>query len=276
MRWLREKRLWFLLLVLAQWAPVRAVAQDDPNETPLGDVARNLRKQTPTRPVIDDDNLPQVMKQAESRQGAGSSLRFLMGGDSKGFLVSAPDATCSLSFSANAKFLLSSQYAEMELPPRDAAKLESHATIEGDALTVSVRNETDWHVSEVAVALTVIKKNSPTDIAGSLAAQNPAAELQSAELQVRPEKKPDTTMIYRMRAAALPGETTGFSAPLDLEVAPGDEWHWALVQARGYPPQSYNAKRTQETGAAAKVVPVTAIEPSNSTSANSAGQDPQR
>ena len=90
------------------------------------------------------------MDQAESRHAPGSALKFLMNGESKGFQISAPDVTCSLSFSANAKTLLSSQYAQMELPPGEMEKLEGPATIEGDALTVSVDNGTDWHVSEVS------------------------------------------------------------------------------------------------------------------------------
>jgi hypothetical protein len=57
--------------------------------------------------------------------------------------------------------------------------------------------------------------------------------------EVRPEKKPDITVIYRMRAAAGPSTTTVFSTPLNLDLAPGDEWHWAIVQAKGYPPQGY-------------------------------------
>ena len=65
--------------------------------------------------------------------------------------------------------------------------------------------------------------------------------------QVRPEKRPDVTMIYRMRAAALPWSNAVFSAPLNLELDPGEEWHWAIVQAKGYPPETY--------GSAAKSVP---------------------
>jgi hypothetical protein len=236
-------------------APV--LAQDDPGDAPLGDVARNLRKKTPpTQQVIDDDNLSNVMRQAESRHAPGSALRFLMAGDSKGFHVSVPDATCSLSFNANSKSLLSSQYAQMELPPGEMLKLEGPATIEGDALTVSVFNRTDWHVSEVAVALTVVKKNAPAASApnygayGSLtsAGANPAPAIDSLpESEVRPEKKPDLTVIYRMRAAAPPSTRTVFSAPLSLDLAPGDEWHWAIVQAKGYPPQSYTGSLSETT-----------------------------
>ena len=224
---------WMLLPLLAVLMPLRVQAQDDPNETPLGDVARDLRqkKQAAQKQVIDDDNLSKVMDDADSRRGFGSSaLRYLMGGDSKGFQVSAPDATCSLAFTANVKSLLSGQYSQMDMPPDDVAKLQGPATIEGDALTVSLFNDTTWHVSEVAVALTLVKKKA--DPAGE-------AGLDSALQEIRPEKKQDVTVIYRMRAAAAPWERAVFSAPLNMDLAPGDEWHWAIVQAKGYPPQGY-------------------------------------
>ena len=235
MFWLRKTRLVLaLLMLLAALIPVRLAAQDDPagdpNDTPLGDVARTLRKKTPSsQSVIDDDNLTKVMDQAESRHGPGSALRFLMAGDSKGFRVSAPDVTCSLAFTANVKSLLSNQYAQMELPSGELSKLEGPATIEGDALIVAVYNRTDWHVSEVAVALTVIKKNVVLGV----------VSMGDAETEVRPEKKPDATLIYRMRSAAPPWETTVFNTALKTQIAADEEWHWAIVQARGYPPHSY-------------------------------------
>src|SRR5579862_9483771 len=212
---LQRMRLVLLLpMVAAIVICCRAQAQDDPNETPLGDVARNFRKKTPpTQPVIDDDNLPEAMQKAESRRRLGSSLRFLMAGEGKGFQVSAPDVTCSLSFTANAKSLLSSsQYAEMELPATDVAKLEGQATIEGDALTVPVFNATDWHVSELAIAVTVIRRKASSvgaqngvTITGGAADPRPSVAEDSL-LEIRPEKKPDVAMLYRVRAAAAPGE----------------------------------------------------------------------
>ncbi len=221
-------------MLLAALIPVRLAAQDDPNgdpnDTPLGDVARTLRKKTPSsQSVIDDDNLTKVMEQAESRHSPGSALRFLMAGDRRGFQVSAPDVTCSLAFTANVKSLLSNQYAQMEVPADELSKLEGPATIEGDALIVALYNRTDWHVSEIAVALTVIKKNV---VLGGMA-------IGDAEIGVRPEKKPDVTVIYRMRAAAPPWETTVFNTTLKTQLAADEEWHWAIVQARGYPPQTY-------------------------------------
>jgi hypothetical protein len=262
---LRTMRLILVLpALLAALMPVRLAAQDDPNlarnadpnDAPLGDVARTLRKKTPpSQDVIDDDNLSKVMEQAESRHAPGSALKFLMAGGGKGFQVSAPDVTCNLAFTANVKSLLSSQYAQMELPPGEVLKLEGPATIEGDALIVSVYNRTDWHVSEVAVALTVVKKSEARDASWSgggmpySAATLPptVAGNSPQEAEVRPEKKPDRTVIYRMRAAAPPSATTVFSARLNLEIAPNEEWHWAIVQARGYPPQSYAGNVPQTT-----------------------------
>lgn len=234
------RRFLLLLVVGATLAPARLLAQDDPHDVPLGDVARNLRKKPPTKPVIDDDNLSQVMQQADSRKGFGSSLRFLMAGDLSGFRVSAPDVTCNLSFSSNVKSLLAGQYSEMDLPASDLARLEGHAAIDGDALSVSVHNGTDWHVSEIAVAVMVVRKNAPNGGPGegSLTREPIAPEAaQSPELQT--DRKPDTTVVYRMRAVGVPWSVTTFSSRLQNELGAGTEWHWAVVQARGYPPESY-------------------------------------
>ena len=95
-----------LSALLAAVMPIGVAAQDDPNDAPLGDVARTLRKKSPpAQNVIDDDNLSKVMEQAESRHTAGSALKFMMAGEDKGFHVSAPDVTCSLAFTANVKSL---------------------------------------------------------------------------------------------------------------------------------------------------------------------------
>ncbi len=242
-----------LLLTLAALLPARSIAQDatpsdDPSETPLGDVARNLRKQNlPPENVIDDDNLSQVIAQANNQHPATSLLTFLMGRDQKNFQVSAPDVTCSLSFTAATKALLSQQYAQMDLPPSEMFKLTGPATIEGDALAVSLFNGTDWHLSEIDVAFTAVKKaapaesTSPDTLASAPNLPAPAAQIPQFDSDlnaVRPEKKADRTVIYRMRAAAPPLTATTFSAPLNLDLAPGQEWYWAIVEAKGYPPQN--------------------------------------
>ena len=259
-------------LLLAMF-PARLAAQGDPNDTPLGDVARSLRKKSPpAQGVIDDDNFSQVMTQAESRHAQSAAFKFQMTGESKGFQISAPDVTCSLSFTANAKTLLSSQYAQMDLPPGKMEKLEGPATIEGDALTVTLTNGTDWHVSEVAVALMVVRKNEPGDASLSDGVMPngasygtpkflPAASTNLQESEVRPEKKQDVTVIYRMRAAAPPFARTVFSAPLNMELAPGEEWHWSIVEAKGYPPRSYTGSSSQTAAQSNQTVPAQPVVP---------------
>ncbi len=223
-------RVFLCLAPLALLMPAAAVAQDDPNEIPLGDVARNLRKNPPqpaTLPTINDDNLPQVMESADHGRPFRSSWPFLLVPDLK---AHEPDVTCSLSFTVNVKSLISRQYDQMELPPAELAKIDAKAVVEGDTLTVPVFNGTDWHLSELSVAFTVVKKAR-----GGFGALEAGADPFE---QVRPEKRPDRTVIYRMRAAGAPWDRAVFSAPLDLDMGPDDEWHWGVVQVKGYPPES--------------------------------------
>jgi len=260
---LPRMRLFFVLpVLLATVMPVLIAAQDDPNDVPLGDVARNMRRKSPPpQDVIDNDNLSKVMNQAEASHTWASVLKVLTGESANH--VSTPNVTCSLSFNASPKLMLSSQYAQMDLPASDVRKLEGPARIEGGTLTVSVLNRTDWHVSEVDVALTVISKKADSQ---SLLLDDPAAysgphtpatwqePLSGGTLpnvvEAVPEKKPDQTVIYHMRAAAPPSATTAFSAPLNFDLAPDQEWHWAIVQAKGYPPQYPvdMAQATEPTG----------------------------
>jgi len=244
------RRFLLLLVVGATLVPARLLAQSDPDDVPLGDVARSLRKKAPTKPVIDDDNLSQVMQEAGSRKGFGSSLRFLMAGDLSGFRVSAPDVTCNLSFSSNVKSLLAGQYSEMDMPASELARLEGHASIEGDSLNVSVHNGTDWHVSEIAVAVMIVRKSVANAAAGEGVSNLETATAEGARPpEVQTDKKPDTTVIYRMRAVGVPWSVTTFSARLQSELGAGSEWHWAVVQARGYPPESYRRRSSSQADA---------------------------
>jgi hypothetical protein len=277
---LHPRRFLFLFAALVL-LPILAAAQDDPadpNDTPLGDVARSLRKKSPPASgVIDDDNLTQVMTQGEAARPEGSAFRYLMTAEANGFRVSAPDVTCSLAFNINAKSLLSSQYSQMLLPPDDLLKLKGPASIQSGALSVSLFNETDWHVSEVAVALTVVKKEGKTDLSdpsvGGDAVAPQTAGAATQPLETHSEKRPDLTIIYKMRAAAVPFTTTVFSAPLNLDLAPGDEWHWAIVQAKGYPPQSYvpstsqTTAQTQEPAALQPSIPASLLAPQDAPNA---------
>lgn len=205
---------------------------------PLGDVARMLRqKGEPAQSVIDNDNLSQVMKDAESRRVAPTSLRYTIGDGGNSFRVSSPDVSCSLAFSVNAKALLSSQYAQMELPAEDVAKLSGPAHIDGDTLEISLFNGTEWHVSEIAVALTLVSRGQTAAPDNGDAAFIPLDPQAAFAMENRSLKKSDEAAFFRMRQATPPMETTVFRFPLNREIPPDQEWHWAIVQAKGYPPQ---------------------------------------
>ncbi len=259
-----------LVVGLSLLTPAVLAAQEaDDSDAPLGDVARNLRKQVPAsqQEIIDNDNLTKVMDDVDSHRASRSSLMYSIDAPGNAFQVSSPDVTCSLAFSANVKSLLASSYVQMELPADQLLKLSGPAAIHGDSLEVSVFNGTEWHVSEVAVALTVVRRSDFPEAAfrgqssrdqlgpdlsgsGGLAKVIPAAAVEPlqepgsrsdlhADLSNddRGGKRPDTAVLYHMRAAAPPFGVTVFATPLNVEIGPDQEWHWAIVQAKGYPPQ---------------------------------------
>ena len=229
----------FAILTIVGWLAMASTflaAQDDTHETPLGDIARNLRKKNPDQAVIDNDNLNTVMEQVQIRKLAGTAVTYSIDSGGKSFQISSPDASCRLSFSANSKALLSNQYTQMQLPAHELAKLAGPALLDGQSLQVSVFNGTDWHVSEIAIALTLVSKSE----SGDASVTRGSGRLVAAAIKdpaVSAARRPDTTTLYRVRAASAPATTTLFRAPLDSEIGADQEWHWAIVEAKGYPPQ---------------------------------------
>jgi hypothetical protein len=244
-------RLAVVAILVTALAPAFVAAQESTDDTPLGDLARSFRKKTPSsQEIIDNDNLSQVMDEVQSRHASSSTLRYSIDGAANAFRVSAPDVTCSLSFNANAKALLSSQYAQVELPPSELIKLDGPAVIDGDSIQVSVFNGTDWHVSEVEVALTIVKRGvepEPEAYYGEAKLIPAVAGNSPQGPENRLEKHSDVTVVYHMRAAAAPSEVTVFRAPLNVDIGASQEWHWAIVQARGYPPQHFSAQASSST-----------------------------
>src|SRR6266576_3381194 len=223
-----------LFLLLASLSlPVGTVAQSDGNDISLGDLARSYRKsQGPAaHTLIDNDNLSQVMDEVQARKLAGGLL-FSFEGVGKSFQVSSPDGTCSLSFSAQATSLLSAPFAARDLPDSELGKLEGPATIAGDRLQVSFHNGSAWDLREITVALTILRSPDMTTPDIDPAKLVPAA----GESIVSAEKRPDVTVLYHLKAAAAPLTTTVFQGNLDTAPSADQEWHWAIVQARGIAP----------------------------------------
>jgi hypothetical protein len=199
-------------------------AQPEPQPAPAPKVAPK---------IIDNDNLTQVMDEAESRHLTSTSFLYSFDGAGKTFQVSSPDVMCSLSFNGRSTSLLSRPFVQTDLPDEEVRKLNGPATINEEGLQVSVFNGTQWRVEEITVGLTIVHHENPTAGYRGSAKLIPAA----SETTLSAEKQPDLTTLYHLKAVALPSATVVFTAPLNTAPGPDQEWHWAIVQARGIPPR---------------------------------------
>jgi len=242
----KPNRSKFVLLFLGMIfiAPSSYVhAQEEEGEAPLGDVARSFRKRTaPPEAVVDNDNLSKVVDDAESRRAAGSSPVFSLDPGAKSFRVSSPDVTCSLSFSAKNTSQLSDSLVD-ELPRSELAKLDGPASIDGDSLQVSVHNGTGWELREVVIGLTIVKRpefgqtNSSYGQARIVPAAAGGQDRASQYQQDSFQKQPDMTLLLRAKGSAAPAATALFRTSLNFALFPDQDWHWAIVKAKGIPPQ---------------------------------------
>jgi hypothetical protein len=225
-----------LLLTL----PSDSTAQDA--DTPLGDVARKFRKKpAASEVVVDNDNLTKVVDDAESRRVAGQSLVFSLDPGAKNFHVSSPDVSCSLSFSAKTRSLLSDPLLMDELPRTELAKLDGPATIDGDSLQVSMHNGTAWELREVVIGLTIVKRTEPASGASNFGQARIVPAVAGASPQPAQDqfqKQPDVTLLLHIKGSAAPSTTAIFRTSLNFALFPDQDWHWAIVKAKGIPPQT--------------------------------------
>ena len=180
------------------------------------------------------------MDDAESRRAAGSSLVFSLAPAGKGFRVSSPDVSCSLSFSAKTSSLLSDPLVLDELPGSEMAKLDGPATIDGDSLQVSMHNGTSWELREVVIGLTIVKRPEPGGAAsyfGQARIVPAVAGGSPQQVQDSFQKQPDVTLLLRVKGSAAPSRTAIFRTSLNFALFPDQDWHWAIVKAKGIPPQ---------------------------------------
>jgi hypothetical protein len=222
--------------------PQLCTAQDA-DDTPLGDVARSFRKKpAASEIVVDNDNLSKVVSDAESRHVAGSSMVFSLDPAGKSFRVSSPDVTCSLSFSASSKTsaLLNDPLMLDELPRSEMAKLDGPATIDGDSLQVSMHNGTSWELREVVIGLTIVKRPDPATAAANFGQARIVPAVAGSQQQAPDsfQKQPDVTLLLKVKGSAAPSTTGIFRTALNFALFPDQDWHWAIVKAKGIPPQT--------------------------------------
>jgi hypothetical protein len=146
--------------------------------------------------------------------------------------MSSPDGTCSLSFNANATALLSSPYVSQDLPPGELAKLDGPANIHGDTLEVSLFNASSWNVREITVGLTIVRPTDPSVADYGTAKLLPAVAGDTAPTA----KRSDITVLLHLKGATAPFATTVYQEKLNSTLDEGEEWHWAIVEAKGIPP----------------------------------------
>jgi hypothetical protein len=218
-------------------APLAALAQDHDNDAPsLGDLARNLRKdkaqtqQQPVAPVIDNDNLSQVMEDArKARPVKEDKTVFSIDPHSNSIKVSSPDVTCSLSFNAQATALLIKPVLIEDLPLEDLVKLDGPGYIQDANLQLQVFNGTEWELREITIGLTLERKAGDNAEMVAHARVIPAAQGSAAAI----ERHSDVTLLFHLKAAAKPFTTTAFRENIGITPSPDEDWRWSIVEAKG-------------------------------------------
>jgi hypothetical protein len=209
-------------------------AQSDDGDVSLGDFARaqRMNKQAAKQPEINNDNFSQLMLAAEENK-PWDTFKYSISGTGNSFQVSAPDVTCNLSFNSSATALLTDPFAVRSLPDTEIAKLNGPARIDGDTFEISVYNGSNWTLREMIIALTIVHPNSSMANYGA-AKLVPASSVAPADTD---QKLSDTTLLFHMKGSASAAATTIFKQTLESQLGPGDDWHWAIIDAKGTPPR---------------------------------------
>lgn len=223
-----------LLLAAALALPCTLKAQSEDGDPSLGDFARALRqsKQAQAGTEINNDNFSELMQAAE-QQKPWDALKYSISSGGNSFQVSAPDVTCNLSFNSRATALLTDPFATRSLPDDEIAKLNGPARIDGDTFEISMYNGSDWTLREVTVALTIVHPSASTASYGS--GKLIPASVTTSDTE---QKLSDTTLLFHMKGSAASTSTTVFQQALQSQLAPGDDWHWAIIDAKGMPPKA--------------------------------------
>jgi hypothetical protein len=227
--------LLFVLSCLVFLGTQSLLAQSD-DTVSLGDLARAVRKtKAPVAAplVIDNDNLSKVMDQVQAHQFTLKPQAPTAPPRGPDFALSSPDGTCSISFNATAASSLNTPYVSEDLPPTELAKLEGPATIEGDSLEVSMYNGSGWKLTEVTVGLTLVRRPVDEGVYFGSARLMPAVAQDPETSEPKPS---ELTLLFHLRGPLVPLTTSVFHEKLGAPLAPDQEWHWAILSAKGVAP----------------------------------------
>ena len=231
------------LLLIVSLLPLAAWAQEQEDAQPLGDLARDLRKNKAQQPqqqpgsagtVIDNDNLTQVMEDAKNaRPVKQDKTVFSIDPSSNTVKVSSPDVTCSLSFNARASSLLIKPVLIEDLPLTELIKIDGPGSIQDESLQLEVFNGTDWDIREITIGLTLERKPGENAELAARARVIPAAEGLNP---IAVERRSDVTLLYHLKAEAKPFTTTAFHENIGITPGPDEDWRWSIVEAKGIRP----------------------------------------
>src|SRR6266853_5625823 len=229
------------VLLVALLCPLAASAQEDAPS--LGDLARDVRKNRlqqpqqqadPAHPVIDNDNLAQVMDDAKkARPVKPDKTVFSIDPSGNTLKISSPDVTCSLSFNARASSLLIKPILIEDLPLTELLKLDGPASIQDESLRLEVFNGTDWDIREITIGLTLERKPGQNAEVAAHARVIPAAE---GLAPVTVERRSDVTLLYHLKAEAKPFSTTAFHEDIGITPGADEDWRWSIIEAKGIRP----------------------------------------
>ena len=221
--------------------PSAASAQEDAPS--LGDLARDVRKNklqqpqqpaNPAHPVIDNDNLAQVMDDAKkARPVKQDKTVFSIDPSGNSLKISSPDVTCSLSFNARASSLLIKPILIEDLPLTELLKIDGPGSIQDESLQLEVFNGTDWDIREITIGLTLERKPGQNAEVAARARVIPAAE---GLAPVTVERRSDVTLLYHLKAESKPFSTTAFHENIGITPGADEDWRWSIVVAKGIRP----------------------------------------
>ncbi len=231
-----------LVAVVATAWPVALLAQEEPS---LGDLARNLRREKAQQeasapappvllPVVDNDNLAQVMANASKLKPVAPDKTVLsLNASGNKLTVSSPDVTCSMSFNARASSLIVKPVLVEDLPPEELLKLDGPASIHDDNLRLEVFNGSDWALREVTVGLTMERRPGEDAETAALAQVLPVVENGTQALV---ERHSDVTLLFHLKTETKPFERSTLSEYVGVTPGPDEDWRWSIVEAKGIRP----------------------------------------
>ncbi len=226
-----------MLLISAAFLPLfpqTLFAQD--TEPSLGDIARSLRKKPVTsETVIDNDNLNQVVDEAESRHAIGWASVFSLAVPANRVQISGPDVMCSLSYTGKDSSQATDPLLLEDLPGEELRKLEGPASIDGDTLQISTHNGTTWELRELVIGLTIVRNRNDAISPVGQPHLVPAIT-GTSQLQDMSQKQPDATILLHLKGTAAPSATVTFRTALNFALFPDQEWHWSILKAKGIAP----------------------------------------